>query len=257
MNDYEDTGGSSPDMEIQEIAVSDIEANSWNANEMDEATFDRLVTELQEVGYIDPIQVVRLDTGKFRILGGEHRWTAAKVLGWEKIKCVVLSGAKWEEEDLQKFVTVRLNMLHGGTNPDKFLKLYDEMASKYGDAALQDLFAYTDQDAWNRLKKDIGKSLKLALPGELAKKFDEATQEVQSVEGLSAILNNLFAQYGSTLEHNFMVFSFGGKTHCYVIMDKTTKKAVDSIMAACIAQKVDINTVIGGAMVAAAASLGE
>jgi uncharacterized ParB-like nuclease family protein len=244
-----------PKMEIREIPIEQIKPNPWNPNQMDEHTFDRLTQEIQEVGYIDPIQVVEMDDGTYRIIGGEHRWTAGKVLGWKKIQAVVLSDAKWKDEDLQKFVTVRLNVLHGKTNPDKFIKLYEEMASRYGEEALQGLFAYTDQDAWGKLKKEIGKGIKGSLSPELAKKFDEVIDEVKTVEGLSAVLNHLFTKYGNTLDHSYMVFTYGGKEHCYVVMDKETKRAVDGILSHCQEQSVDINTVIAPALKQAGAAL--
>ena len=233
-----------PKLELREIPIDLIDPNSWNPNAMNQETFDRLVQEITEVGYIDPIQVVEMDDGRYRILGGEHRWTAGKVLGWPTIQAVVLSDAKWKDQDLQKFVTVRLNVLHGKTQPDKFVKLYEEMALRYGEEALSGLFAYTDQDAWSKLKKDIGKGLKGSLPAELAKKFDEASAEVKTVDGLSAILNSLFTQYGNTLDHSFMVFTFGGKTHVYVMMDKDTKRSVDGILDYCKGSGKDINAVI-------------
>jgi hypothetical protein len=232
--------------DVRQIDITDLKENSWNPNAMDDVAFNRLVEELQDVGMIDPIQVVPLNDGTYRILGGAHRYQAAKVLGWNSLPCVVLGDAKWQDEDLQKLVTVRLNVLKGKINPERMAKLYNEMQAKYGDSALQGLLAYTDQDAWGKMLKSIGQGLKKSgLPKDVVDKFEDAAKELRSVDDLSTILNSLFTQYGDTLQYNFMVFTFGGKDHVYVCMNSRTNKAMKKIVAHCKEYKRDINEVIG------------
>ena len=84
--------GSSLGGEYKEISVGEIEANQWNPNQMKDKEFDRLVKEIDESGMIDPIQVVPLDSGKYRIMGGEHRYHACKLLGYETVPSIVLTG---------------------------------------------------------------------------------------------------------------------------------------------------------------------
>lgn len=227
------------------IPLDEIVPNEWNPNTMNDVTFNRLVQEMQEVGFLDPIQVVQRTDGKYRILGGEHRYHGAKVLGWTKIQAIVLRGDKWEDEDLQKFVTVRLNVLRGKINPSRMAALYDEMATKYGAEALSDLMAYTDQSAWEKTLKEIGRGLKASLPSDLADKFDDIKNEIKTVDDLSHVLNELFTNYGSTLDKNFMVFTFGGQEHVYVVLDPDSKKSVTALTDYCTASGQDINSVIG------------
>ena len=230
--------------EVRNLLLSDILENSWNPNKMDDSSFNRLTEELRDVGCIDPIQVVPLEDGTYRILGGAHRFQAAKVLGWDSIPCVILSDVKWQDEDLQKLVTVRLNVLRGKIDPSRMVSLYDEMQAKYGEAALQGMLAYTDQDAWGKMLKSIGKGLaKSGLPKAIVDQFAESAKELKSVDDLSTILNSLFTQYGDTLQYNFMVFTFGGKEHIYITMTKPTKRAMDQVLKFCKTHRRDINEV--------------
>jgi hypothetical protein len=235
----------SPDMRVEKIPLGQLVPNEWNPNAMDPETFNRLTNELSNVGFIDPIQVVPTDDGRYRILGGEHRYQAAKVLGWDELPCVILTEERWQDEDLQKFVTVRLNMLHGKLNPTKMVQLYEEMADKYGEDSLQELFAFTDSDAWEGLLKEMTKGIKQSgLPKDMADKFDEAAKEIKTVEGLSHVLNKLFTDYGDTLKHNFMVFTFGGKEHLFIAMSKKMKKTMDRVKKFCVENDLDINAVM-------------
>jgi ParB-like chromosome segregation protein Spo0J len=123
-----------------DVPIDLIEANDWNPNEMKDETFNRLVEELEENGIIDPIQIVPAEGGKFRIIGGEHRWAGAKTLGWTSIPANVLTDERFVDEDLQKLITVRLNVIHGEMNPEKFTSMYQDMAEKYGVDQLKALF---------------------------------------------------------------------------------------------------------------------
>lgn len=225
----------------EEIDVELIEANAWNPNEMDEKTFNRLAEELENTGVIDPIQVVALDTGKYRILGGEHRWRAMTVLGYEKIPCVVLTDAKWRNEDLQKFVTTRLNALRGKLNPEKFMKMYMDMSSRYDKDSMDALMGFTDQDAFRKLIGDTKQGLKDAgLPLAAQNELEKITDELKTVDGLSEILNRIFNKYGSTLDQHFMWFDFGGKEHLYVqIRDKRVWKSIKGMMEESNEKKID------------------
>ncbi len=230
--------------EIKMISVEQIVPNTWNPNVMDDATFNRLAAEIEEVGFIDPIQVVPIENGKYMIIGGEHRWRVAKVLGIKEIPCVVLTDTKFQSQELQKFITVRLNILHGKLDPEKFVNLYKEMAEKYGDEELRNLMAFTDESAWNKLVKGVRDALvDSGLSQELIEKFDETSKEIKTIDNLSMILNQLFLQYGEDLKYNFMVFVYGRKEHLYISCTSDVYNMVSAILDKVRAEQVDINDV--------------
>lgn len=236
-------------MELTHVPIDDLKPNPWNANTMDDETFNRLAEEIEEVGFVDPIQVVPLDDGTYQIIGGEHRWRALRVLGYTDVPCVVLSDEKWKSTDLQKFVTMRLNALRGKINPQKFMDLYNDLSSRYEAEALQTLMGVMDDDAWKGLTKDIRKSLvETGAPKEVLKKFDEASAQLKTVDDLSTVLNKLFTEYGDTLDRNFMWFSFGGKDHLYVQCSKATWKIVKSMMSDVESHKLDASDVFGSVL---------
>lgn len=227
---------------VRDLPLDLLDVAEWNPQMMDDKEFNRLVDELRDTGQIDPIQVVPLDNGRYRIIGGHQRTMAAKVLGWDQISCVVLSDKKWQNEDLQKFMTVRLNVLKGKINPEKFAALYHQMAEKYGNDAVGSLMGFTDEDAMNRLVGSVRKGLQDAgLPEKQIKRFDKATEKMKTVDDLSLILNRMFTDFGDTLGCNFMVFVFGGKKHLYIKTDRALFTAAKTLADWCAVKKTDIN----------------
>ena len=235
-----------------------LDNNPWNPNTMDQDDFNRLVREIDEVGFIAPVQVIPVEDGRYRIIGGEHRVAAAVDLHLETIPAMVLEGPRWEDEELQQLVTVRLNALTGKTNPEKMALLYNRMAKKYGEDALQNLFAYTDKHAWDKLVSGIKQGLsKAALPKDKQKEFAEKAKEAKTLKDLERILNELWSSYGDTVQLSFMVFTYGKREHFYIAMDNKTRKAVKRIGDHCKGHAKDINTVIGPALQALADVLEE
>jgi hypothetical protein len=223
------------------LPVDQIVPNDWNANEEDEVTFDALVDEVSETGFIDSLTVVPIDDGTYRIIGGEHRWMAAKASGAQEVPCLILRGEKWRDADLQKFVTVRMNVIRGKLNPEKFVKLYEEMAEKYGAEALQKMFGFVDKRAFKRIVKGVTKAAKQSLPKELHKEMDEKARDAKTVDDLGTIVQEMFQKYGDTVGHSFMIFTHGKQEHIYVQMNQAMRKAMDKVVLYCETTDTDIN----------------
>jgi hypothetical protein len=242
-------------LRMEYVDINKIEANSWNPQEMSKIEFERLKKEIAEVGFIVPIQVVPLENGNFRILGGEHRWSAAKEIGMTEIPCSILLGPKWEDEDLSKFVTVRLNLISGKLDPVKFATLYDEMAQKYGQEALSELMGFTDAKAMAKVLGGVKKELKKVLPKSMHGAVDAATKEAKSINDLGNIVQMLFSKYGDTVNQSFMIFTYGTQEHLYLSMSPEVKTSMDTVVEFCRTTGQDLNTVLGPSLEALSKNL--
>ncbi len=219
-----------PQHQLKYLPIDSLVPNLWNTQTMDEATFARLLDEVKESGCTVPLQVVGLKDGTYRIIGGEHRWKACQAAGLEQVPCTILTGKRWEDEDLQKLSTVRLNAIHGKIDSEKFLKLYEQMAEKYGKDAMQTLMGFTDTRAFQKLIGGLKRSMKASLPKEAQGEFESKAKEARSVEDLTTILQTLFAKYGDTLQQSFMIFTYGKAEHVYVQMNPKMKRALDRVI---------------------------
>lgn len=236
----------SKELPTYSVPMDLISLNEWNSNEMSDAMFNRLVKEMEETGMVAAIQIAPSEGRRFRVVGGEHRFRGAQALGWEKIPCHILMDGKFADEDLQKLLSVRLNVIHGKMNPEKFKRLYEDVAKRYGKEQLQALFGFTESDAWQKLTKGVVDSVAAsgiggsALSAELRKR----TKTVRTVDGLGNLLNKLFKKYGSDVEHGFMVFSYGGKEHIFIIASERMAAAIESVKDVCRNRDTDINDIL-------------
>ncbi len=224
--------------EIVWIETDKIHPNEWNPFEQTDDTFNSLVENIRENGFVDPCGVAPHPDkpGEYKIVDGEHRWQAGRVLKYEKVPCIV--HGEWNE-DMQKFQTMRFNMIKGKLNPLKFGNLYNELARKYGDEVTRKLMAFTDR---KEFEKVLDRTMQ-NVPPDIKKKLKDSKKEIDNVQTLSAVLNNLFKKYGDTVKHGFMVFTFGGKTHTWVMMNEKVRDEMESLKDACVDYDLSLNTI--------------
>jgi len=216
--------------EVRLIPIELLVEAEWNPQKMNDKEFNALVENLKEVGQIDPLQVSPLPDGRYRVMGGNHRLQGLRVLEYKVVQCLICDDF---DIDMQKFQSVRLNVIHGKLDPERFLNLYDEMAKKYGKEVVAGLMKITDEKALKGLIKDV----RANLSPEMQKKLDEAKKEIKTVDDIGAVLNEMFAKSGNTLDVGFMVFSFGGKEHHYVELDKLLLKRVKYLEELAVSKK--------------------
>jgi hypothetical protein len=234
--------------DLKYLPIDKLIPNGWNPQTQDEATFNRLVDEVKENGCLVPVQVVALTDGNFRIIGGEHRWKACQQAGLDEVPAAVLTGKKWEDADLQKFETVRLNAIGGKLDPEKFAKLYNELADKYGRDSLQQMFGFSDTRIFQKLVGDIKRQVKKSLPKEMHAAVDAAAKEAKTFQDLTDIVQMMLAKHGDTMNQSFMVFTFGNQEHVYVQMDRKMKRSLDKVLNYCRESGADINAFLGPIM---------
>jgi len=219
-----------------EIDVEKIEPNTWNPNKMSDDKFSELVKNIEEIDNVQRVLVVK-NKGKYRIVDGEHRYRALKVLGRRRIPCTVI---ELENEDREQFINMRMNIIKGKIDPVKFTVMFDKLSKKYGKEATKTMMSLVEEAEFERIYKEVRKDL----PPELRKKLDETKDEIRTIEGLSQILNTLFSKYGTTLDYNYMWFDYGGKKNLMIQCSKALWTELEKIGKICYEEKKDINAIM-------------
>lgn len=228
-----------------------------NPNKMKEETLKRLKQNVDENGFLDAVNVIPLSDGKtFQINGGEHRWTVAKQRGMKEIPVDIMFDPKWQDEAEQEYQLVRFNVIKGEMDPEKMVKLYNKAAAKHGSEKVAQLLGYTNQAGLNKVIKQVSQDMKSTLPPELSKQFEEQAKEATSIGDLNKIIQNLFKEHGDTVKHSFMVFTYGGKEHIYIAMNKTVHEAMKKILAQAKEKHLDVNDLLADAVLGVANMIG-
>ncbi|MCJ7730661.1 MAG: ParB N-terminal domain-containing protein, partial [Sedimentisphaerales bacterium] len=123
------------------IPITKLLAHPANPNVMSEATFRKLVRNIERTGLYEPI-VARPHPKKkncFEIINGHHRVKALEQLGRKEVDCVV-----WNIDDEQTAVLLAtLNRLSGSDVPAKKIELLKELTKKMGTVELAKILPQT------------------------------------------------------------------------------------------------------------------
>lgn len=77
-------------LKYSEVPIGSLEANPWNPNHVGPDNEQKLEASLKKFGFTKPLVVRTLNDGTLQIIGGEHRWRAAKKLGYKEVPVVNL-----------------------------------------------------------------------------------------------------------------------------------------------------------------------
>lgn len=202
------------------VSINDLLPNTQNPNEMSEAEFNMLYDNVERMGVTDPI-LVRAhpeQEGKYRIVGGHHRWEVAKLHGLEEIPVTIITDPSFDD-DMEKFQMVRHNVIRGRMTPQKFMGLYQSLQGKYEQELAAELFGFSSEEEFKKLILSTANSL----PPEMKQTFLDASKDLKTIDDLSLVLNRLFTTYGDTVPYGYMIFDYGGEDHIWLRMDKKQK----------------------------------
>jgi len=80
------------------MPLDKIDPRTLNCNELDDEAFSGFVEDIKANGLRYPILVRHTGPDSYELVDGEHRWRAAKQLGWKEIQVQVVDMSKEEAE---------------------------------------------------------------------------------------------------------------------------------------------------------------
>lgn len=235
------TNGTAPQLPVL-LPIDSCQPPDWNPNVEDLSTFNDLVETIKKDGFRENITVVASEDGSsYTIIAGSHRWKAAKLAGLTEIPALIVMA----DEDQQMVDSIRMNVLRGKFDPLKFTAIYNRLERKYGKPGLLRMLGMASRES--EVQRLLGQVRK-QLPEEMREDLDKRADKIRNVEDLAAVVQSLYAQYGSQLQHSFMVFSFGGQTHLMVQMSKETMGLLRGTLEAMAARGENANQLIEKAL---------
>lgn len=251
---------------ISNCPLSVLEKNVANPNKMSARAFDLLCDNMQLTGWTDPalvrpvnlpmmldavkhakgdeaalVKLLTANNVKLRIVGGHHRFDAAQYLGLETGPVTVIMDPEFDA-DMETFQVVRMNVIHGQMDPNKFAEMVNGLSKKYSDDVMQESFGFAEEAEFRKLVNHMAKSL----PNKAAQdKFKEAAKEIKTIDGLAKLLNHMFTQYGDTLKHGYMIVDYGGQESVWLQASKKTRDALMLIGQMCVVQQRTMDDIVG------------
>jgi len=226
-----------------EVPITDVEANEWNPNQMSQEMLEQLVSEITKNGFDEPVIVVPIDGGKYRIVNGEHRYKAAQALGMATLPVVIKD--RWDEGE-QKIQTVRRNMLRGELDRVKFTKLVNDLVTdqRATPSELPKKMGFLDEQEFHRqLVAEKAKT-----NAKVAEMLSDTKNEVQMVDNLSYIVNEIFGQFGQTVAASYIFFMHKSRMHLMLQMDKDMEETISLMVNQIKAAGGNANDFLGNAI---------
>ena len=113
----------------QEIAIGDIDPNPDQPRRaFSEESIAQLAQSIREQGLLQPILVVPMNGGRYRIVAGERRWRAARMAGLDRVPCII------REMDVPTQMEIALveNLQREDLNPIEEAEGLNQMIVTYG-----------------------------------------------------------------------------------------------------------------------------
>lgn len=86
---------------IQKLLITRISPNPDQPRRyFEQAALNELASSLQQYGVLQPLIVVPLDTGDYRLVAGERRWRAAQIAGLTELPVIIREPAQLEELEI-------------------------------------------------------------------------------------------------------------------------------------------------------------
>ncbi|MCK1543402.1 ParB-like nuclease domain-containing protein [Bradyrhizobium sp. 179] len=124
--------------------IDDLRPNPWNSNHVGPDNETKLRASIRQFGLFKPIVVRELfdaDTNThYEILGGEHRWDAAREEGLTEIPVFNVGVI---DDDIAKRITLADNARYGQDDTIELAKLLEDIGDVEG---LQAVLPYTESD---------------------------------------------------------------------------------------------------------------
>ena len=253
----------------REIPIDLLVLTHWNVNEMSKSSFDELVEDIDRTGFDEPCQVVPIttgeDSGKFLVVGGEHRYKACKVIGKKTVPCIVKDHLDPNDEEDMMLYSVRRNNVRGKINAQKYAELEQKISKRkkisvevarkrmmIRGQALKSLrkVAAVAENEDDETEKGGRKSKTEKTPSP----DDPAPSPLRSSAERQKLLANLRALEQEillkceTIEHGYIFFGQGGHNHLVVQESSHLYKLVEQLAAMCKRDSVKINEFLTSAI---------
>lgn len=215
-----------------------------NTNKQSKHVHQELIDSITSNGFDEPIIVVPRNDGEvgYFVVSGNHRQRAGKAAGMEQFPAIVRDD--WSELEA-RIQLVRRNYVRGDIDRTLFTEEINRLTTEHqlGLDIIMERMGFEDAESFSDFYKEEKKREKSI--GQAVAAQSQMSQ-VKMIDDLGVIISVLFEKYGKTVPNSFIMFPMGGRNHTFVQVTPALKKTIESVTEKCVAEGMDINTVLGG-----------
>lgn len=214
-----------------------------NSNVQSKHVFKELKESIMTGGFDEPLIVVpRKDAEGYFVVSGNHRFRAGKDVGYDQLPCIVREDWDNVESEIQ---LVRRNYVRGQIDRAAFTESVNRLSKDQSLAldVIMERMGFEDADSFAEFYKQE-KQREKRTAGAVA--GNSGAAQVKMIDDIGLVVSALFEKYGNTVPNSFLVFPAGGRNHVFMQITPALKKTLDMITTKCVADGLDINTVVGG-----------
>jgi len=217
-----------------------------NSNKQSNHMFSELRKSIRENGFDETLIVVPREAEEgfgYWIVSGNHRFKAGVAEGMDSFPCVQREDWDAVKEQIE---LVRRNYIRGQLDKDKFTVAVDTLAEGHAMSVddIRSEMGFADSEKFMDMYKSVQ-----AQEDDVERIRSENAPKVKMIDDLGMVLSGIFEEYGSTVQHSFIVFPAGGRRHMYIAATPALKRTLEAVAAKCIAEHMDINMILGGLLV--------
>jgi len=217
--------------DIVMLKLNQIEPNPDNPNRMSDAQFQELLKEIERDGFDEPILVIphpdseKRKNGMYMLAQGEHRWAGLQVLGESEIPAIIKD---WDEKTA-RIKSVRRNVLHGDLDKVRFGELVKKLNQDGVDSIdMPDVLGFTRQTDFDKLLESVSSSEKQQTE-QAQQATAAANPAAQAVDNVTYLVNEIFSEYGDTVNQSFMFFWYKNNFHLMVLADDDLRRETEHL----------------------------
>ena len=143
---------------IQTIKISELFPNPWNTNTVAPDNQAKIEASIKRYGMFKPLICRTLDDGRLQIVGGEHRWEAAKAVGIQEVPIINLGRI---DDKRAKEISLIDNSRYGTDDSLKLAEVLKELddvseVMPISNKELEEIFSATtiDLDALDKVEEE-------------------------------------------------------------------------------------------------------
>lgn len=125
---------------ITNVPIESLKPNPWNTNIVSPENQKKIENSIKRLGFFKPIIVRILEDGSKEIIGGQHRWEAARALGIESVPTLSLGAI---DDKQAKEISLIDNGRYGSDDAGRLAELLRELGNSED---LSEYMPYTADD---------------------------------------------------------------------------------------------------------------